>query len=345
MASSSVRTALQEVAVTGEFKRVASTFREVISKDHPIFKPEAGRYHLYISYACPWACRCETVRQLKGLTSVIGLSVVHPVWQQTKPSVDSHTGWVFRSPSDAPVVPVSGYGNFSCEGCIPDTINNAATVRELYELSNDTNGKYSVPVLWDKTTKQIVNNESSEIIRMFNTAFNDLPECGNPSLDLYPEHLRAQIDEVNDWVYNCINNGVYKCGFAKSQEAYNVAVTSLYEALDRVESMLANSRFLLSNTITDADVRLFQTLVRFDEVYVVYFKCNKKQIAEYPNMRNYLRDIYQSFPGVTQAVHMDHIKHHYFASHPVLNSFSIVPVGPNVLADLAKSHDRLRFTQ
>ena len=263
-------TALDEVDAKGAFKRVDSAFRNSIGQGD--FPAAAGRYHLYVSYACPWAHRALMVRQLKGLNEVIGVSVVHPTWQRTKPEQeeDSHCGWVFRSPDDEPVTQAAGHGSFPCADCVSDTVNGCATVRDLYELAADTLGKYSVPILWDKEKKTIVNNESSEIIRMLNSAFNSL--ATNPDLDLYPEDTRADIDAVNEWIYPNINNGVYRCGFAKSQEAYDVAVEGLYSSLERVEEILSTQRFIAGEYLTEADVRLFVTLVRFDEVYVVYFK-------------------------------------------------------------------------
>ena len=324
----------------GSFVRRDSSYRNWISEDSDRFKPESGRYHLYISYACPWACRALAVRNLKGLQDHIGLSVVHPTFKKTKPEVDEHAGWVFRSENDEPLPSVTGFGSFLGIDSIPDTVNNCNSVRDLYDLTNDTARVYSVPVLWDKKEKTIVNNESSEIIRMFNSAFNKFST--NPELDLYPESLRTKIDEVNEWVYHGINNGVYKSGFAKSQEAYDGAVTTLFNSLDRVEEILSRNRYLCGSQFTEADIRLFPTLVRFDEVYVVYFKCNKKRIVDYPNMLNYLREIYQ-MKGVTESVNMYHIKTHYYTSHPALNHFAIVPAGPDSVSTLKEKHDRDRL--
>lgn len=336
------RDTLAETEKSGKFVRTASVFREVISDGHPTYKPEPDRYHLYISYACPWANRCLAVRNLKGLQNVIGLSVVHPTWQKTRPDdpEDPHHGWTFANPDDPPFSSPTGHGQFPCTACIPDTVNGARTIRELYEKSNDTNGKYSVPVLWDKKTGTIVNNESAEIVRMFNSAFNNL--ATNPDLDLYPEHLRERIDEINSWVYDDINNGVYKSGFATTQAAYEEAVEKVFHALDRVEEILSTQRYIAGNQLTEADIRLFMTLVRFDEVYVVYFKCNKKSIIDYPNMRQYCREMLQ-LPGVTDSINMYHIKTHYYTSHTKLNTYAIVPVGPDAMADMLLPHDRDRF--
>lgn len=309
-----VRDSLEEVTKGGKFIRTASAFREIISKDHPVFKPEAGRYHLYISYACPWANRCLTMLHLKGLQDIITWNSVHPTWQKTKPNdpEDKHYGWAFfNSETDSPLVNPTGHGSFSPSGCLPDPNNGVKFVRDLYELSNDVIKKFSVPVLWDKELKTIVNNESSEIIRMFNSSFQDFAKGSFAHHDFYPEPLHKEIDELNEWVYRGINDGVYKCGFAKTQAAYDEAIAELYQALDRVEDLLSKQRFLIENTLTEADLRLFMTLVRFDEVYVVYFKCNVKRIADYPNIREYLRDLYQ-LPGVADTISMEHIKMHYY---------------------------------
>lgn len=318
------RTAVDETK-NGAFVRTDAGFRHQVAPNTQ-FAPEEGRYHLYVSYACPWANRCLAAMYMKGLDHVIGLSVTHPTWQRTRPNNpdDQHTGWAFVSPEDPPLSSSTGQGSFDCVDCIPDTVNNAAFVRDLYEKSNDTTGKYSVPVLWDKKTGVIVNNESSEILRMFNTSFNHLAK--NPDLDLYPEPLRPAIDEVNEWVYPAINNGVYRCGFATKQEPYEQAFRELFAALDRCEDILGRQRYIAGHVATEADIRLFMTLIRFDEVYVVYFKTNKKFIHEYPNLREYVRDVYQ-LPGMARSINMTHIKRHYFTSHPTLNTYAIVPVG------------------
>lgn len=205
------RDSLAEVSTDGGFVRKASTFRDIISTEHPIFKPESGRYHLYISLACPWANGAYAMLKLKGLQAMIGVSVTHPVWQRTKPDdpVDQHAGWVFRNPTDKPVVPASGYGSIACDGVVPDIINGATSVRELYDLSNDSSGKYTVPVLWDKETRSIVNNESTDILRIFNSSFNHLLPEGSVErqLDMFPSELETGFAETNDWIYNRINNG------------------------------------------------------------------------------------------------------------------------------------------
>mmetsp|Transcript_32428 Transcript_32428/g.54225 ORF Transcript_32428/g.54225 Transcript_32428/m.54225 type:complete len:347 (-) Transcript_32428:1008-2048(-) len=343
MSTAKAHDALAETNTEGKFVRTAAGFREVISPDHPVYKPESGRYHLYISLACPWANRCLAVIKLKGLDNCITHTVVHPTWQKSKPddADDKHHGWAFyqSGPDALPLKNSAGYGSFAIAGCDADPIIGAKFVRDLYEKSNDTNFKYTVPVLWDKQTNTIVSNESSEIIRMFTKEFNAWGSGPYKDYDLYPEALRGEIDAVNDWVYTSINDGVYKCGFAKSQAAYDDAVTELYKALDRVEEILSKSRYLIGNTLTEADIRLFMTLIRFDEVYVVYFKCNVKRIADYPNMRDYLRDIYQ-LPNFKDCVNIEHIKVHYFTSHATLNPYAVVPKGPDVMADIAIPHTR-----
>lgn len=261
---------------------------------------------------------------MKGLEDVIGLSITHPTWQLSRPEKDEHTGWMFTSPSDPPLSNSTGHGSFDNQGCIPDSVNGCNFVRDLYELANDSTGKYSVPVLWDKKEQTIVNNESSEIIRIFNTSFNDLAK--NPDLDLYPEALRPAIDSVNEWVYSGINNGVYRCGFATSQAAYDTAFKELCTALDRCETILGTQRYLAGDVLTEADIRLFMTLIRFDEVYVVYFKTNRRFIHEYPNLKGYVQEVYQT-PGVAASVNIKHIKTHYFTSHSKLNPHAIIPGG------------------
>ena len=332
-------TALDEMK-KGVFKRTASAHRHYVSKDDPVYTPEAGRYHLYVALACPWANRCLAMLKLKGLEDAIGVSVTHATWQRTRPDVpdDTHCGWVFRGPEDAPLSSTEGRGSFTGEECIPDSINNAKCVRDLYELAGDEVHKYTVPVLWDKKTQTIVSNESSEIIRMLNAEFNDI--AGRPMVDLYPEELRATIDELNGWIYPEINDGVYRSGFAQTQDAYDDAVTKLFRALDRVEDILSRQRYLCGERFTEADLRLFMTLVRFDSVYNVYFKCNCKRIDEYPNMHNYCRELY-AMPFM--SINLASIARHYYTSHPVLNKYSIIPRGPDVHGRLSQPHDRDRF--
>ena len=303
-----------EVSDDGEFVRHQTSFRAQIRADGSTeFGPESGRYHLYVSYACPWAHRTLITRKLKGLETSISFDVVSPLLP--------NTGWSF---DDA--VP----------GTTGDSINGLGHLREAYMLSNPKfEGAITVPVLWDKKTRQIVNNESAEIIRMFNSEFQGC--ATHASVDLYPQNRREQIDELNDWIYEQINNGVYRCGFARKQKSYSRAFKELFAALDRVEKILADSRYLVGPELSEADVRLFTTLVRFDAVYVTHFKCNLKRIVDYPNIWGYTRDIYQA-PGVAETVNMAHIKRHYFESHLHINPFGIVPDGPAL--DFTVPHGR-----
>lgn len=245
-----------------------------------------NRYHLYISLACPWASRCLAALYMKGLDDIIGLTVVHPVFQRTRPNDpdDAHVGWSFVDHETTPTLPgPSGNGAYSSRGSTPDTVNKAKFVRDLYELCSASHARFTVPLLWDKQEHTIVSNESADILRMFNSAFDGLTES---TLDLYPSELRAEIDAVNEWVYNDINNGVYKCGFATTQEAYDAAADTLFASLDRAEAILSEHRYLIGDRFTEADLRLFVTLIRFDEVYAVHFKANKKLISDYPNLSN-----------------------------------------------------------
>lgn len=303
-----------EISDDGEFVRHQTGFREQIRADGSTpFKPAADRYHLYISYACPWAHRTLITRKLKGLEDVISYDVVSPLLPRT--------GWSFET---------------SFPASTGDTLNNSQILRDVYLTSNPHFvGAVTVPVLWDKESNRIVNNESAEIIRMFNSEFQEF--ATNPAIDLYPESKRVQIDELNDWIYSDINNGVYRCGFAKSQRAYSKAFKTLFNSLDRVEGILANSRYLTGDELTEADVRLFTTLVRFDSVYVTHFKTNLRRIVEYPNLWGFTRDVYQ-LPGVAETVNMTHIKSHYFESHTHINPFGIVPDGP--LLNLEEPHER-----
>lgn len=303
-----------EVTESGEFIRHQTSFRSQIRADGSTdFAPESGRYHLYVSYACPWAHRTLITRKLKGLEDAISFDVVDPVLP--------NTGWSFDN---------------SDPGATGDTVNGFRDLREAYSTSNSKfDGAITVPVLWDKQTRRIVNNESAEILRIFNSEFQSC--ATTPDLDLYPESKRKQIDELNDWIYPCINNGVYRCGFATKQVAYSRAFKDLFGALDRTEKILAESRYLTGSELTEADVRLFTTLVRFDAVYVTHFKCNLKRIVDYPNLWGYTRDIFQS-AGVAETVYMEHIKTHYFASHRQINPLGIVPDGPAL--DFESPHGR-----
>ncbi|KAG3076308.1 hypothetical protein PC121_g7798 [Phytophthora cactorum] len=325
----------------GAFQREASTFRNWIGRNSSAaFPAERNRYHLYVSLACPWASRCLGALYVKKLDDIIGLSVVHPVFQRTRPDDenDAHCGWAFADPATTPTLPgPSGLGSYSSKGCIPDTVNKAKFIRDLYDMCTSEPTRFTVPLLWDKKTKAIVSNESGDIIRMLNSAFEDLVPS---KVDLYPQEMQSEIDELNEWVHNDVSNGVYKCGFASSQEAYDEAVDTLFNGLDRSEEILAAHRFLVGDRFTEADLRLFTTLIRFDEVYAVHFKANKKLIEQYPNLSNYVRDIYQ-LPPITASVDVLQIKLHYYASHTHLNAFGIIPAGPSV--DFTRPHDRNRF--
>lgn len=305
----------------GRFQRAQSACRNWITPDGSAgpsgiggFKAEPGRYHLYVSYACPWAHRTLIFRKLKKLEDIISFSVVHHFMGED--------GWTFEQG----------------DGATGDPVNQTAFLRDIYVKSDPVySGRVTVPVLWDKQTGVIVSNESSEIIRMFNSAFD---EWGDASVDMYPEHLRAEIDAVNEPIYNNVNNGVYRCGFATKQEAYEEAFADLFATLDDAEGRLSRHRYLTGDHLTEADWRLFPTLVRFDPVYVGHFKCNRQRIADYPNLSNYTRELYQ-YPGVAETVNMLHIKNHYYGSHETVNPTRIVPVGPNI--DYMAPHDRGRL--
>lgn len=304
----------------GRFERQVSQFRNWITADGSAgstgkggFKAEAGRYHLYVSYACPWAHRTLIARHLKGLEDVVSVDVVHPIMGQD--------GWTFAADFD---------------GATTDRVNRTQRLYEVYRLADaNFTGRVTVPTLWDRQTRQIVNNESSEILRMFNSAFDG---AGASGPDLYPETLREEIDAVNARVYDTVNNGVYKAGFATSQSAYEEAFCELFATLDWLDDRLSRQRYVVANSApTEADWRLFTTLVRFDAVYFGHFKCNWREIRNYPALSGYLRDLYQH-DAIARTVHFDHIKTHYYVSHHLINPTRIVPVGPAL--DLDAPHDR-----
>ncbi|ELI5733239.1 glutathione S-transferase family protein [Vibrio fluvialis] len=292
---------------SGRFVREDAGFRGWIeNKADAQFAPESGRYHLYVSLACPWAHRTLIFRSLKQLQEHIDVTIVCPDMMSE--------GWKFG---------------------IPEPLFGHTKMHQIYtQDKSDYTGRVTVPVLWDKKTQTIVSNESSEIIRMFNSAFNGL--TGNDD-DYYPQHLRPLIDEWNTFIYPNINNGVYRCGFATTQEAYEEAYDSLFDALDKVEAHLATHRYLAGSVITEADWRLFTTLIRFDAVYVGHFKCNKKRIADYPNLNGYMKELYQ-VTGVKETTDFYHIKRHYYFSHTTINPTQVVPVGPEL--DLESPHGR-----
>ena len=298
----------------GRFKREDAGFRNWVTVEGSAgpsgmsgFKAEPNRYHLYVSLACPWAHRTTIYRKLKGLEDMISLSVVSPYMGEN--------GWTFEK----------------YPGVIADPINHADKLYEVYIAAKpDYTGRVTVPILWDKKTNRIVSNESSEIIRMFNSAFD---EVGALPGNFLPADKQAEIDEINTFVYHAINNGVYKTGFATTQDAYEEALFELFVALDNMEARLQDKRYLTGDTITEADWRLFSTLMRFDAVYVGHFKCNIRRIVDYPNLWGYLRDLYQ-VPGIADTVNMDHIKTHYYGSHATINPTGIIPVGPALDFDL-----------
>ncbi len=296
----------------GKFERQASKFRDKVSNEGgSTFPAESDRYHLYVSLACPWAHRALIFRKLKGLEEHIDVSVVHPEMLDQ--------GWEFK---DYP-------------GSTGDKLYNFDYAHQIYTKAEpEITTRVTVPILWDKRTETIVNNESAEIIRIFNSGFNSLT---NNEDDYYPNAQREEIDAINNMVYHDINNGVYKAGFATTQEAYEEAVTALFCALDRVEERLSKQRYLVGGKITEADWRLFTTLIRFDAVYHGHFKCNKKQIADYPNIYGYMKELYQ-VPGVAETVNFDHIKRHYYYSHTMINPTQVIPVGPE--QDLMSPHGR-----
>ena len=308
----------------GRFVRKEAAFRNWITADGSAgpsgvggYRAEAGRYHLYVSLACPWAHRTLIMRSLKGLEDTISVSIVH--WLMLE------NGWTF---ADGP-------------GVVPDAVYHAPFMHQIYTAADPYyTGRATVPVLWDKHARTIVNNESSEIIRMLNSAFDAI---GARPGDYYPEALRSDIDAVNARIYDTLNNGVYKAGFATTQAAYEEAVGPLFDTLDWLEKRLADRRFLIGDSLTEADIRLFTTLIRFDAVYVGHFKCNIRRLADYPNLSAYTRDIYQ-WPGTAETVNFEHIKRHYYESHRSINPSGIVPVGPTLEFALPHGRERLAAT-
>lgn len=305
----------------GTFVRSKTKFHNWITADGSAgpsgeggFKAESGRYHLYVSLACPWAHRTLIFRKLKKLEQHISVSVVDPHMLEH--------GWAFS-------------GNL---GSDLDDVNQHAYLHQVYtQAKPNYSGRVTVPVLWDKQRQTIVNNESSEIIRMLNSAFNNFTDV---TYDYYPEALREEIDQINDIIYHTLNNGVYRCGFATKQAAYEEAFTQLFGTLDELEERLSKQRYLVGNQTTEADWRLFATLIRFDAVYYSHFKCNQKRIIDYANLSNYLRELYQ-IPGIKETVNMEHIKQHYYFSHDTINPARIVPKGPQL--DFSAPHNRDRF--
>ena len=307
--------AADERVDTGEFKRQKDHFTEWVSSDGSTPYPAAaGRYHLYVSLACPWAHRTVIVRALKGLEDVVGMTVVDPIRDER--------GWAFRAGPGSSKDPVNGFEFLS----------------EAYRATEpDYEARFTVPVLWDRRQGRVVSNDDDHIMRMLNSEFDAFTDS---DLDLYPQALRAEIDAVNEFVFPNVNDGVYRAGFATTQPAYDHAVKRLFDALDQLEQRLSSQRYLVGNQITEADWRLFTTLVRFDAVYYVHFKCNLRRIRDYPNLWGYLRDLYQQ-PGIAATVDFDHIKRHYYVTHDDINPYRIVPAGPD--QNLASPHDRDRL--
>ena len=312
-----------EETESGEFKRQADAFREWISNDSSTpYAAEPGRYHLYVSLACPWASRTVIVRKLKGLEEAIGMTVVDPIRDEN--------GWAFRDPSGK-VPPGESFAS-------TDPINSFQFLSEAYRATDpDYDERVTVPVLWDRQTKRIVNNCEDDICRMFNSAFGDFAQ--RKELDLFPKEIEPEHAKLSGFIYDNVNNGVYKAGFATRQRPYEIACRRVFQTLDELEERLSKSRYLFGNRIVEADWRLFCTLVRFDTVYHGHFKCNLRRIIDYPNLRAYLMDLYQQ-PGIADTVNFDHIKRHYYITHGQINPTRIVPIGP--LLDLTQPHRRER---
>jgi len=279
-------------------------------------------------------------RAIKGLEDVISVTVVHPIWQKTKPDQDDHQGWIFGQKNGDVLTNADGKGGPfppSFPNNEPNPFFDSHSIRDLYDKAGDKDGKYSVPILWDKKQNTIVSNESSEIIRMLNTELNAFAKY--PDVDLEPTHLEDAMKKVDDFIYPTINNGVYRCGFATTQQAYDLAIDELTESFDRIEKILEKQRYIAGDIFTLSDIRLFVTLLRFDEVYVVYFKTNTRRVMDSPALLNYCREIYQ-MEGVKETVDMEQIKAHYYCSHPSLNVYSIIPKGPDFESLLPEPHNR-----
>jgi putative glutathione S-transferase len=314
-----------EQTKSGEFQRQPDAFREWISNDGSTSYPAAvDRYHLYVSLACPWASRTVIFRKLKGLEEAIGMTIVDPIRDEE--------GWAFRDASGK-IPPGAPFES-------TDPINDFQFLSEAYKATNpDYNERVTVPVLWDKQTKQIVNNCEDDICRMFNGRFNDFAR--NKDVDFFPREIEDEHAKLSDFLHDNVNNGVYKAGFATRQRPYEIACRKLFEALDDLEERLSKSRYLFGNRIVEADWRFFCTLIRFDVVYHGHFKCNLRRIIDYPNLQGYLMDLYQQ-PGIAETVNFDHIKRHYYMTHTQINPTRIVPIGP--VLDLGKPHNRERLS-
>jgi putative glutathione S-transferase len=312
----------EEQTKSGEFHRQQDAFRQWVSKDGSTLYPAtAGRYHLYVSLACPWASRTVIFRKLKGLEEAIGMTIVDPIRDES--------GWAFRDPEIQPGAPFKS----------TDPINGFQFLSEAYKATDPNyNERVTVPVLWDKQTKKIVNNSEDDICRMFNDVFNDFAK--NKDVDFFPKEIEAEHAKLCTFLHDNVNNGVYRAGFATRQRPYETACRKLFEALDQLEERLLKSRFLFKSRIVESDWRFFCTLIRFDVVYHGHFKCNLRRIIDYPNLQGYLMDLYQQ-PGIADTVNFDHIKRHYYMTHTQINPTRIVPIGP--LLDLEKPHNRERL--
>jgi len=315
----------------------------VTTGENDKFAAEKDRYHIYASYACPGSHRCLIVRALKGLDDCVSVTIVHPTWQLTKQGTDEEQrGWVFGNPDGEPLTNTAGRGGpfpSAFPGNEPDPEFGAFSIRDIYEQAGDNAGKYVVPFLWDKKLKTVVNNESSDISYMLNSSFNAFAK--NPDIDLYTEDDPdpEKLNEVIEWLSPLMIHGVYRCGFAKNQLGYDKAISELTQAFDKADSVLQHQRFLTGDTLTDADIRLFVTLLRFDEVYAFYFRANTRLVILTPSLLNYCREIYQ-MDGVAATCNMDHIKTHFYSSHAEWNKFSIVPQGLGFMRLLNLPHDR-----
>ena len=315
-----------EQSETGEFQRQEDAFREWISNDGSTSYPAAAdRYHLYVSLACPWASRTVIFRKLQGLEETIGIGIVDPIRDER--------GWAFRDPSGK--IPPGGAFEST------DAVNGFQFLSEAYKATDPNfDERVTVPVLWDKKTKRIVNNCEDDICRMFSDTFNEF--ANNKDVDLFPREIEAEHAKLSDFLYENINNGVYRAGFATRQRPYEISCQRLFKALDELEERLATSRYLFTNRVVEADWRLFCTLIRFDVVYYIHFKCSVRRIIDYPNLQGYLMDLYQR-PGIAETVSFDHIKRHYYMTHSAINPARIVPLGP--ILDLAKPHGREKLSK
>jgi glutathionyl-hydroquinone reductase len=312
----------KEQSQSGEFERQEDAFREWISVEgtYPV---AADRYHLYVSLACPWASRTVIARNLLGLEEIVGLTVVDPVRDER--------GWAFRDPEAGGTPPESFAST--------DPVNGFHFLRQAYEATDPNfDGRVTVPVLWDRETRKIVNNCEDDICRMFNDAFRDHRKAG---VDLFPADMASEQEKLSEFIYENVNNGVYRAGFATRQRPYDLACRKLFAALDELEDRLTRNRYLFSDRIAESDWRLFCTLVRFDIVYYIHFKCSLRRILDYPNLQGYLMDLYQQ-PGIAETVNFDHIKRHYYMTHTEINPTRIVPLGP--ILDLAQPHGREKLT-